>query len=68
MTGTPADDATSAAAFEDLVGAHGGLGGFQDSAVLMVPRDLSEVLPERIEGADVLHAGLVAMLLLRARR
>ena len=50
------------AAFEELVGAHGGLGGFQDSAALLVPRDLVDVLPERIEGADVLHKSLVAML------
>lgn len=50
------------AAFEDLVGAHGGLGGFQDSAVLMAPRDLAGVVPEHIEGADVLHGALVAML------
>jgi hypothetical protein len=50
------------AAFEELVGAHGGLGGFQDSAALLVPRDLVDVLPERIEGADVLHKALVSML------
>jgi len=50
------------AAFEDLVGAHGGLGGFQDSAVLLAPRDLAAVVPEQIEGADVLHVALVAML------
>jgi hypothetical protein len=50
------------AAFEDLVGAHGGLGGYQDSAVLLVPRDLAGDLPERIEGADVLHGVLVTML------
>jgi uncharacterized membrane protein YvlD (DUF360 family) len=50
------------AAFEDLVGAHGGLGGSQDSAVLLVPRDLAEVLPPRIEGADALHQVLVTML------
>jgi uncharacterized membrane protein YvlD (DUF360 family) len=50
------------AAFEDLVGAHGGLGGFQDSAVLLVPSDLSDVLPERIEGADELHKTLVRIL------
>lgn len=50
------------AAFEDLVGAHGGLGGFQDSAVLLVPQDLAVGLPEQIEGADELHKGLVEML------
>ncbi len=51
------------AAFEPLVGAHGGLGGWQDRAVLLVPRELAGVLPEgRIEGADHLHRVLVSML------
>jgi uncharacterized membrane protein YvlD (DUF360 family) len=50
------------AAFEDLVGAHGGLGGYQDSAALLVPRDLANEVPLRIEGADVLHGVLAAML------
>jgi uncharacterized membrane protein YvlD (DUF360 family) len=58
------DDVTlDIAAFEPLVGAHGGLGGWQDRAVLLVPRTLADVLPkEPIEGADRLHAVLVAML------
>jgi hypothetical protein len=58
------DDVTlDIAAFEPLVGAHGGLGGWQDRAVLLTPRTLSHVLPtEHIEGADRLHAVLVAML------
>ena len=51
------------AAFEPLVGAHGGLGGWQDRAVLLVPRELAGLLPEgRIEGADHLHRVLVGML------
>jgi hypothetical protein len=51
------------AAFEPLVGAHGGLGGWQDRAVLLVPRELAGLLPEgRIEGADHLHEVLVSML------
>ena len=51
------------AAFEPLVGAHGGLGGWQDRAVLLTPRTLADVLPaEPIEGADRLHTVLVAML------
>ena len=50
------------AAFEGLVGAHGGLGGWQDRAVLLVPRALEEWVPEHVEGADVLHETLVAML------
>jgi hypothetical protein len=49
-------------AFENLVGAHGGLGGWQDRAVLLTPADLATDLPERIEGADVLHQALVRML------
>jgi hypothetical protein len=50
------------AAFEGLVGAHGGLGGWQDRAVLLVPRGLEGCLPQRVEGADVLHQALVGML------
>jgi uncharacterized membrane protein YvlD (DUF360 family) len=51
------------AAFEPLVGAHGGLGGWQDRAILLTPQALAQVLPTaRIEGADRLHAVLVAML------
>jgi uncharacterized membrane protein YvlD (DUF360 family) len=51
------------AAFEPLVGAHGGLGGWQDRAVLLTPRALADVLPaQQIEGADRLHVVLVAML------
>jgi uncharacterized membrane protein YvlD (DUF360 family) len=58
------DDVTlDIAAFEPLVGAHGGLGGWQDRAVLLSPRRFLDVLPaEHIEGADRLHAVLVAML------
>ena len=50
------------AAFEGLVGAHGGLGGWQDRAVLLVPSALENCVPEHVEGADVLHQALVAML------
>ena len=50
------------AAFEGLVGSHGGLGGWQDQAVLMGPSDLMTDLPETIEGADQLHRVLVGML------
>jgi len=50
-------------AFEPLVGAHGGLGGWQDRAVLLVPKALEHVVPaEQILGADRLHRVLVAML------
>jgi len=50
------------AAFEGLVGSHGGLGGWQDRAVLLGPADLMAGLPERIEGAGELHRVLVGML------
>ncbi len=50
------------AAFEGLVGSHGGLGGWQDRAMLLGPTDLMQRLPERIEGADELHRVLVGML------
>jgi len=50
------------AAFEGLVGSHGGLGGWQDRAVLLGPAEFMAVLPERIEGAGELHRVLVAML------
>jgi hypothetical protein len=50
------------AAFEGLVGSHGGLGGWQDHALLLAPADLTAGLPEHIEGADQLHRALVGML------
>jgi hypothetical protein len=49
-------------AFEGLVGSHGGLGGWQDHAVLLGPADLMADLPEHVEGADALHRVLVGML------
>jgi hypothetical protein len=49
-------------AFEGLVGSHGGLGGWQDQAMLLAPADLMVEAPERIEGADALHRVLVGML------
>jgi uncharacterized membrane protein YvlD (DUF360 family) len=63
MNSTVDADTLDIAAFEPLVGAHGGLGGWQDRAVLLVPKELAGVLPAgRIEGADQLHRVLVAML------
>ncbi len=51
------------AAFEHLVGAHGGLGGWQDRAVLLVPDELIHLVPdEQIEGGDQLHNLFVSML------
>jgi uncharacterized membrane protein YvlD (DUF360 family) len=55
-------DTLEIAAFEDLVGAHGGLGGWQDSAVLLAPPALLGDDRGRVEGADALHRVLVAML------
>lgn len=49
-------------AFEGLVGSHGGLGGWQDNAMLLAPADLMSAVPDRIEGADALHRVLVGML------
>ncbi|WP_406830800.1 phage holin family protein [Pedococcus sp. KACC 23699] len=56
------------AAFEELVGSHGGLGGWQDQAMLLGPVDLMAGLPERIEGADELHRVLVRMLEVSGQR
>jgi uncharacterized membrane protein YvlD (DUF360 family) len=49
------------AAFEDLVGCHGGLGGWQDRAFIVVPGDLP--YPSgRVIGADSMHLALKAIL------
>ena len=50
------------AAFEGLVGAHGGLGGWQDHGVLLVPTELQACFPDHVEGADVLHQALLRVL------
>ena len=63
MNSTVDADTLDIAAFEPLVGAHGGLGGWQDRAVLLVTKELASALPDgRIEGADHLHRVLVQML------
>ena len=49
------------AAFEGLVGCHGGLGGWQDRAMLVWPSDLPRP-PDRLVGADAVHRQLVAWL------
>ena len=49
------------AAFEGLVGCHGGLGGWQDRAFVLVPRDLP-FPSERVVGADSLHDAFVHIL------
>jgi hypothetical protein len=48
-------------AFEDLVGAHGGLGGWQDRGLLIAPSHLVDEGPQ-IRGADELHGALVGVL------
>jgi hypothetical protein len=48
------------AAFEDLVGCHGGLGGWQSRAVLIHPADWPAG-PELV-GADAVHRQLVGWL------
>lgn len=49
------------AAFEGLVGCHGGLGGWQARAMLVWPADLPAP-PERLVGADAMHRLLVGWL------
>ena len=49
------------AAFEDLVGCHGGLGGWQDRASLVVPTNLP-FPEERVVGADAMHVALRTIL------
>ncbi len=49
------------AAFEGLVGCHGGLGGWQDRAMLVWPAELPPP-PERLVGADAVHRLLVGWL------
>ena len=49
------------AAFEGLVGCHGGLGGWQDRAFVVVPVDVPYPT-ERVIGADALHVVLTNIL------
>lgn len=49
------------AAFEGLVGCHGGLGGWQDRASIVFPTDLPYP-DERVVGADAMHVALRSML------
>jgi hypothetical protein len=55
------DDLGEVAAFEGLVGCHGGLGGWQDRAMLVWPTDLPDPRGP-IVGADALHRVLVGWL------
>jgi uncharacterized membrane protein YvlD (DUF360 family) len=55
------DEATGeVAAFEELVGCHGGLGGSQSDAVLVYPSHWQQ--PEALAGADAVHRQLVDWL------
>ena len=57
------------AAFEELVGSHGGLGGWQTEAMLVHPTEWP-VPEEPLDGPDVMHrllAGWMSMLGLRSR-
>jgi hypothetical protein len=49
------------AAFEGLVACHGGLGGWQDRACVVVPSDLP-FPAERVVGADAMHVALRTIL------
>ncbi len=49
------------AAFEGLVGCHGGLGGWQDRASIVFPTDLPYPA-ERVVGADAMHVALRTIL------
>ena len=49
------------AAFEGLVGCHGGLGGWQDRAMVVVPADLP-FPTDRVIGADAMHVALCGIL------
>jgi uncharacterized membrane protein YvlD (DUF360 family) len=49
-------------AFEGLLGCHGGLGGWQDHAMLIAPTDLIPVDCPPIQGAERLHRVLLSVL------
>ena len=55
------DDLDEVAAFEGLVGCHGGLGGWQDRAMIVHPADF-EMPADMVVGADALHGVLVGWL------
>jgi uncharacterized membrane protein YvlD (DUF360 family) len=55
------DELDEVAAFEGLVGCHGGLGGWQDRAMVVWPAEFSAP-PNMIVGADAMHRQLVSWL------
>jgi uncharacterized membrane protein YvlD (DUF360 family) len=54
-------DSHEVAAFEELVGSHGGLGGEQTEPFVLVPADWSDA-PDEIVGARAMHLELVKWL------
>jgi uncharacterized membrane protein YvlD (DUF360 family) len=61
------DDMDEVAAFEGLVGCHGGLGGWQDRAMIVWPAELPGPA-EMVVGADAVHELLVGWLELLGHR
>ncbi len=61
MNSTYWSQSDEVAAFEELVGSHGGLGGGQSYPFLMHPADLA-VPPEEMVGAEAVHRLLRAWL------
>jgi uncharacterized membrane protein YvlD (DUF360 family) len=61
------DDMGEVAAFEGLVGCHGGLGGWQDRAMIVWPTELPGP-NEMVVGADAVHELLVGWLELLGHR
>ena len=61
------DDMGEVAAFEGLVGCHGGLGGWQDRAMIVWPADLPGP-GQLVVGADAMHDLLVGWLCLLGHR
>ncbi len=61
------DDMGEVAAFEGLVGCHGGLGGWQDRAMIVWPTELPGP-EEMVVGADAVHELLVGWLELLGHR
>ena len=55
-------DSLEVAAFEPLVGCHGGLGGWQDRGFVLAPPTLLDPTDGPIVGGEALHLRLVAIL------
>jgi hypothetical protein len=55
------------AAFEELVGSHGGMGGWQTDAMLVHPADWPRIADE-LNGSDAVHRQLIAWLVMLGLR